>query len=47
MIDHFPNILIFAGSQGLQREAVIGMVGLDVVEAAEAVLDAAHRAHGL
>ena len=47
MIDHFPNILIFAGSQGLQREAVIGMVGLDAVEAVEAVLDAAHRAHGL
>ena len=47
MIDHFPNILIFAGSQGLQREAVVEMLGLDVVEAAESVLDAAHRAHGL
>ena len=47
MIDHFSNIFIFAGSQGLQREAVIGIVGLDVVEAAEAVLEAAHRAHGL
>ena len=31
----------------MQREAVIGIVGLDVVEAAEAVLEAAHRAHGL
>ena len=47
MIDHFPNILIFAGSQGLQREAVVGMLGLDVVEATESVLDWAHRAHGL
>ena len=47
MIDHFSNIFIFAGSQGLQREAVVGFLGLDVVEATEAVLDAAHRAHGL
>ena len=47
MIDHFPNILIFAGSRGLQREVLVEMFGLDVVEATESVIDWAHRAHGL
>ena len=31
----------------MDRAAVVGIVGEDVVEVVESILDAAHRAHGL
>ena len=46
--DHsFSNIFISAGSRGLDRDTVVGLVGEDVVEAVEDILHAAHNAHGL
>lgn len=43
----FSNSFVCTGSSGHPRALVISMVGLDVVEAVEAMLVAAQQAHGL